>query len=233
MAPPQVSVIIPTINEEASTGDVLERVQAALQPLGVAFEILVVDTNSLDRTVEIAHAHGARVVAEPWGGYGRAYKTGFQEAKGDSIVSLDADTTYPPDRIPEMLRLIDEGECDFALGDRFSSMDPRVMSLGHRIGNRMLNLTIQILFGIRLKDSQSGMWVFRRSLLEEVNLVSDGMPFSEELKIEVMKRGFRLREVPIQYGTRVGEAKLRSWSDGWANLRFFPWKRFLDPPPKP
>ncbi len=226
MVPPKVSVVIPTMNEEASIGQVLDAVRQALDPQGWTYEILVVDTDSRDRTVDLSRERGARVIAEPSRGYGRAYKTGFQQALGEVIATLDADATYPADAIPNMVRLVDQGKFDFVLGDRFSNMDRRAMSLGHRVGNRVLNMTVRALFGLRMRDSQSGMWVFRRSLLERVHLTSDSMPFSEEFKIEVMRRGFRHAEVPIRYGTRLGEAKLRSWKDGWANLRFLVWKRF-------
>lgn len=220
-----ISVIIPTMNEEASIGQVLEAVHRALKPGGRPYEILVVDTNSRDRTVHISREQGARVIAEPRRGYGRAYKTGFEAARGEFIATLDADTTYPADMIPELLRFVVEDHYDFVSGDRLSDVDPRAMRLKHRLGNQILNAAVRITFGLRVRDSQSGMWVFRRAILDRVHLVSDGMPFSEELKIEVNLRGFRFGEVPIRYGHRVGNAKLNSWRDGWANLRFLFWKR--------
>src|SRR3989304_4197484 len=133
---PRVSVVIPTMNEEASIGRVLEEVKKALS--GWDYEVLVVDTASRDRTREIARAMGARVIAEPRRGYGRAYKTGFAAARGDVLVTLDADLTYPADRIPEFCRLIDQEGADFVSGNRLAHLGEGVMSGMHRLGNRML-----------------------------------------------------------------------------------------------
>ncbi|MFQ6127868.1 MAG: glycosyltransferase family 2 protein, partial [Thermoplasmata archaeon] len=185
-----------------------------------------VDTNSTDGTVEIARERGVRVVDEPRRGYGRAYKTGFKNARGEYIATLDADCTYPPDRIPEFLKILDSDEADFIIGDRLSNLYPGAMSLLHRVGNGILNITARLLFHIRLKDSQSGMWVFRRELLSSLKIVSDDMPFSEEIKIEAITKGFRVEQIPIEYGSRIGEKKLHSWGDGWRNFKFLFLKKF-------
>ncbi len=94
------------------------------------------------------------------------------------------------------------------------------MEASHRIGNALLNLVVRLLHGVHLQDSQSGMWVFRRTALKGLELTNDGMPFSEEIKLEVLEKGLRFKEVPIHYRPRIGEAKLRSLSDGWANVRY-------------
>lgn len=226
MTAPRVSVVIPTMNEEGSVGVVLEAVRQALAQAGWSHEIIVVDTDSRDRTVEIASRLGARVVREPRRGYGRAYKTGFAQAQGEYIVTLDADATYPADKIPLLLQILEEKGYDFVSGDRMSTLSPEAMALGHRLGNRLLTLAVRLLFGVRMRDSQSGMWALRRSILPRLDLTSDGMAFSEELKLEVHRKGFRFAEIPIPYGVRRGEAKIRSWADGWGNLRFLIRKRF-------
>jgi hypothetical protein len=96
----------------------------------------------------------------------------------------------------------------------------------NRLGNHVLTLTTRLLFGRRLRDSQSGMWVFRRSLLGRLRLVSDGMSFSEEIKLEALFRpGVRFAECPISYAPRIGDVKLRRWRDGWGNLLFLVRKR--------
>ncbi|MFQ5910567.1 MAG: glycosyltransferase family 2 protein [Thermoplasmata archaeon] len=224
VVPVKLTVVIPTMNEADSIGRVIDEVKKHLK--GVEYEILVVDTDSTDGTVEIAEEMGARVVNEPRRGYGRAYKTGFWEARGEHIATLDADCTYPPSIIPGFLQMVDSDQADFIIGDRLSNLSPEAMSLMHRIGNRILNVTARLLFRIRLKDSQSGMWVFRRGLLDSLNVVSDGMPFSEEIKVEAMTKGFRVMQIPIEYRPRTGEKKLQSWRDGWRNFRFLFSKRF-------
>ncbi len=220
----KISVVIPTMNEEESIGQVLDDVNKALS--GRDYEVLIVDTNSTDKTREIARNKGARVVDEPRRGYGRAYKTGFEEANGDIIVTLDADCTYPAEKIPQMVIMIEKEGYEFISTDRLSNISSDVMGWVHRFGNWALKTTANILFKIKLKDSQSGMWVFKKSCLRHINLTSDGMPLSEEIKIEAIKKGINFKEVPIDYRKRKGEAKIRSLKDGWKNFAFLFKKRF-------
>jgi len=217
-------VIIPTRNEEASIGAVLDEVLAALASWDI--EILTVDTMSEDRTNEIARSKGARVISEPRRGYGRAYKTGFAEARGTYIATLDADLTYPADRIPDFLAALREDRADFVSGDRLSRLQAGAMSGMHRIGNELLNAAFRALYGLPIRDSQSGMWAFRRAILPQLRLVHDGMAFSEELKLEVVRCGFRFLEIPIDYRPRVGQKKIRSVSDAAGNLVWLVRKRF-------
>lgn len=226
---PEVSVVVPTMNEEASLGRVLDEVRAALA--GRDLEILTVDTASSDRTNEIAAAKGARVVSEPRRGYGRAYKTGFEASRGRYIVTLDADFTYPAAALPDLLRRLEEGHADFVSGDRLSSLSDDAMSGMHRVGNRILNAAFRLLVGYQIHDSQSGMWAFRRDILPRLRLVHDGMAFSEELKLEVIRSGLRFQEVPIDYRPRIGEKKIRSVRDAFANLVWLVRKRLGWVPP--
>ena len=220
----EVSVVIPTMNEEASIGRVIDEVRKALGPR--LLEVLVVDTDSRDRTREIARAKGARVVPEPRRGYGRAYKTGFHDARGTYIAALDADLTYPADRLPDFLAALETDRADFVSGDRMSHLGGEAMSGMHRIGNAILNATFRLLYRARIHDSQSGMWMFRRSILSRLYLIHDGMAFSEELKIEAIRNGFRFLEIPVDYRVRVGDKKIRSMSDAVKNLIWLARKRF-------
>ncbi|HEV8594305.1 MAG TPA: glycosyltransferase family 2 protein, partial [Thermoplasmata archaeon] len=174
------------MNEEASIGRVLEEIRAALK--GRDYEVIVVDTDSRDRTREIAASLGARVVEEPRRGYGRAYRTGFAAATGDIVATLDADLTYPADRIPEFAELVASGAADFVSGDRLSTIRDGAMSGMHRVGNAILNATARFLWRYPIRDSQSGMWVFRRQILDGMTIHSGGMAFSEELKVEAIRR---------------------------------------------
>ena len=219
-----VSVVIPTRNEEASIGRVLEEVRTALASWD--HEILIVDTSSTDRTREIAATKGARIVDEPRRGYGRAYKTGFAAAKGDVLATLDADLTYPAERIPEFASMIVSGEADFIAGDRLSHLADGAMSGMHRVGNEILNATFRLLFRHAIRDSQSGMWVFRRSAIDRLAVHSDGMAFSEELKLAALRGGLKFREIPITYRPRVGAKKIRSVRDATRNEVWLLRKRF-------
>jgi glycosyltransferase involved in cell wall biosynthesis len=218
-------VVIPTMNEEESIGEVLDSIIEALEPSEFEFEMMIVDTDSRDRTREIARSKGARIIDEPRRGYGRAYKTGFERAEGDIIATLDADCTYPSEEIPSLCRTLLSEKLDFITTNRFARLEEGAMSSSHRFGNRLLTSTLNILFGLRIKDSQSGMWVFRREALERLELTDDGMPLSEEIKIEAFKK-LRARELPITYRRRKGEVKLSSWKDGRRNLMFLWKKRF-------
>jgi len=220
----RISVIIPTMNEEAGIGAVIDSVHKSLEGTGLDIEVLIVDTRSKDRTVDIAREKGAIVIDEPRRGYGRAYKTGFERASGDIIATLDADCTYPAEEIPRLAKMLDAENIDFITTNRFAKLEKGAMSLEHSIGNKALTMTMNVLFGVRVRDSQSGMWVFRKSIVPKLDITSDGMAMSEEIKIEAFKR-VRSREVPIEYRRRVGEVKLSSWKDGWQNIKFLFSKR--------
>ncbi len=100
------------------------------------------------------------------------------------------------------------------------------MGISNRFGNWVLTVAAAVLFFKPIRDSQSGMWVFRRAALERMTLTSDGMAFSEEIKLEALLRGLRFGEEHIPYGARIGEVKLQKWRDGWENLTFLVRKRF-------
>ncbi|HOB38553.1 MAG TPA: glycosyltransferase family 2 protein [Methanomassiliicoccaceae archaeon] len=223
----KLSVVIPTLDEEDCIGQVMDELSAALSGK-VEFEIIVVDGMSKDRTREIAEAKGAVVIEEPRRGYGRAYKTGFSKARGEIIATMDGDCTYPAEYILPLVEMLEEEDLEFISTDRFGHMEEGAMSAMHKIGNLALSFTTRLLFGRIIRDSQSGMWVFRREVLSKIRLESDGMPFSEEIKIEAFRK-LRSKEVMIRYRRRVGEVKLSSWRDGWDNFRFLWRKRFRGP----
>lgn len=190
-------------------------------------EVIVVDNGSTDRTREVAEGLGAKVVHEDVRGYGRAYKTGFGQACGDVIVTLDGDHSYPPDAISYLLEAFLHLEADFLNASRFPVRDKRAMSFKHKFGNLILSLAMSVLYFRWVRDSQSGMWVFRRSILKDMKLTSDGMAFSEEIKIEALKQHkIRFEELSILYSSRLGEIKLNPWRDGFYNLWFLLKKRF-------
>ncbi|MDD1771127.1 MAG: glycosyltransferase family 2 protein [Methanomassiliicoccales archaeon] len=225
MAAPKVSIVIPTMNEEQSIGKVLDQIHEVMQPSGLDYDISIVDTNSKDRTREIAASKGVNVIDEPRRGYGRAYKTGFEKAAGDVIATLDADCTYPAEEIPRLVKMLENENIDFITTNRLANMEKGAMSFKHRVGNTILNVTTRVLFRVKIKDSQSGMWVFRKEAYKKLDVQDDGMPLSEEIKIEAFRK-LRAKEVPITYRRRVGDVKLSSWEDGWKNLKFLWKKRF-------
>jgi glycosyltransferase involved in cell wall biosynthesis len=217
----RITVIIPCLNEEQGIESVLRRMPDFVD------EVIVVDNGSTDRTSEVARCFGAQVIREDVRGYGRSYKTGFASASGDIIVTLDGDQSYPPDAISYLLEAFLHLEVDFLSASRFPVRDRNAMSLKHKLGNVILSLAMSLLYGRWVRDSQSGMWVLRRSILADMKLVSDGMAFSEEIKIEALKSNrVRFAEISIQYTSRLGEIKLNPWRDGFHNLWFLVKKRF-------
>jgi glycosyltransferase involved in cell wall biosynthesis len=217
-----ITVIIPCLNEEQG----IERVLRVMPEF--VDEVIVVDNASTDRTSEVAAKLGATVIREDVRGYGRAYKRGFAGATGDLIVTLDGDHSYPVDALSYLIEAFLHLDVDFLNASRFPVRDARAMSFKHKIGNLILSLAMSVLYFRWVRDSQSGMWVFRRSILKEMKLESDSMSFSEEIKIEVLRnRRLRFGEISILYSARLGEIKLNPWRDGFQNLWFLAKKRFF------
>lgn len=216
-----ITVIIPCLNEEQGIEKVLSRMPAFVD------QVIVVDNGSTDRTPEVAQGYGAQVIREEVRGYGRAYKSGFAKATSDVIITLDGDHSYPVDAISYLVEAMLHLEADFLNASRFPVRDRKAMSFKHKFGNWVLSVAMSVLFFRWVRDSQSGMWVFRRSILRGMRLDSDGMAFSEEIKIEALKNSkVRFQEISIQYSSRLGEVKLNPWRDGFANLWFLVKKRF-------
>lgn len=216
-----ITVIIPCLNEEQGIEKVLRLLPEFVD------QTIVVDNGSTDRTSDVARSLGAEVIREDVRGYGRAYKRGFASATGDIIVTLDGDHSYPADALAYLLEAFLHLDVDFLNASRFPVRDRHAMSFKHKFGNLVLSLAMSILYFRWVRDSQSGMWVFRRSILAHMRLVSDGMAFSEEIKIEALKSSrIRFTEISIQYTSRLGEIKLNPWRDGFHNLWFLLKKRF-------
>jgi glycosyltransferase involved in cell wall biosynthesis len=158
------------------------------------------------------------VIVQPVRGYGNAYKAGFANCTGDIIATGDADLTYPFEILPEALGRLDAEGLDFITTDRLGDLDRESMTTSHVWGNHALSFVTRTLFAVPFRDSQSGMWIFHRHVLRKLQLRSGGMAFSQELKIEAHRRGFRCAEMPISYYKRGGETKNRTLRDGVGNL---------------
>lgn len=218
----EITVVIPCLNEAPGIGRVLRRIPDFVD------EILVVDNDSTDGTATIARELGATVIRERLRGYGRAYKTGLFHARGDIIITLDGDHSYPVDALSYLIEALLHSRVGFVSASRFPMTDSESMSRINLWGNRLLSLAASMLFLRWIRDSQSGMWIFYKDSLQKMNLVSDGMAFSEEIKLEaILRPDIGFREIPIRFSNRAGEKKLRPWRDGWKNLSFLVKKRFL------
>lgn len=217
----KISVVIPCYNEE----DAIEQVIRSLP--GCVDEVVVVDNNSTDRTAELAEALGAKVVFEKRKGYGAAYKAGLPAVSGDVTITMDGDCTYPSEQIPELVDHLMDAGLDFVSAARFPLKNPKAMNFTNKVGNIVLTIAMLVLYGKNIKDSQSGMWIFKSDAYKHLNVTSDGMPFSEEIKIEAIRsKQVRFGEYHVNYHPRIGEVKLEKWRDGFRNLIFLVKKRF-------
>ncbi len=215
-----ISIIMPSLNEEKSIGKTIDSIpKSELSKLGYRLEIIVVDGDSTDSTREIATLKGAKVILEKRKGYGRAYKTGFRSASDGIIVTLDADGTYPAELIPDYVQELQDKKLDFITVNRFSHMERGSMNMLHKIGNRILSIAMRLIYSVNVRDSQSGMWLMRRSFVDAINLSSDNMSMSEEIKIIAFKF-FRATEFDGRYYRRLGKAKLDTFKHGWKNLKY-------------
>jgi len=231
---PSVSVVIPAYNEEENIAATIAALP--VQPLrasGFEVEVLVVDNASTDRTGDLAREHGAKVIVQPVRGYGNAYKAGFANCTGDVVVTGDADLTYPWHVVPEAIRRLRDDEIDFITTDRLAELDRAAMTRSHVVGNHLLSMACRTLFGVPFRDSQSGMWIFRRYVWERLRVESGGMAFSQEIKNAATTAGFRFTELPIEYRPRGGEVKLNAVPDGLNNLRQLFEHRFRKAVPVP
>lgn len=212
---PSVTILLPAKNEEGG----IEATFCALpiprlRELGYPLEILVADGKSHDRTRDIALAHGARVIQQLGKGKGRGVRSALDVARGDYVVMLDADATYPAKAIPAFVAMLEEGY-DVVMGSRFMGrIEEGAMKRVNRVGNHGLSALASALYGRRCTDVCTGMWAFRRDLVRGLGLTSTHFEVEAELFARSAKAGLRIAELPITYGRREGETKLGSVSDG-------------------
>jgi len=213
----KITVLMPALNEEESIEKTIAMIPVdILQKRGYDTEIMIVDGESTDKTVELSTALGVKVISSVRG-YGRQYKVGFEKASGEIIVTADSDCSYPMEEIPELINILLSEGLDFINTNRFARINRDSMMFLNKVGNKILTVATNLLFNFNLKDSQSGMWVIRRSFLDEIKLTGNGMSLSQEIKIRAY-RNFNAREVDSSYRKRVGKVKLRMFVDGMDNL---------------
>ncbi len=221
--PPRVAVVVPCHNEAATAGKVVRDFRAALPEA----QVLVVDNASTDATAETARQAGARVLHEPRPGKGFALLAGFREARGaDYFVMVDGDDTYPAEDVVKLLEAARAG-ADMVVGTRLAGAEQGAFRAGHSLGNRLFNLLVRMLFGVRTGDLFSGYRVLSRRFLETTPLIARGFEVEAELALQAVVQGYRTVEVPIRYRARPEESpsKLHTYRDGYrilmAILMFF------------
>jgi glycosyltransferase involved in cell wall biosynthesis len=217
----EVSIVMPCLNEEKAVGICVRKAVSAIKKMGINGEVIVADNGSTDNSVRIARAAGARVVHESAKGYGSAYLKGFSEAKGKYIIMGDADDTYDFLQAPKFIAELRKGY-DFVTGTRLAGKIERgaMPFLHYYLGNPMLTRIMNLFFGTKYSDVYSGMRAFTREAYDKIMPVSRGMEFNLELAINAAKCGLKIKEIPIVLHERKGEAKLRTFRDGWRSMRF-------------
>jgi glycosyltransferase involved in cell wall biosynthesis len=215
-----ISVILPTLNEESTIGICIQKIQQVFKDLGVRGEIIVSDS-STDNTSGIARPLGVFLLHPQHRGYGYAYLEGFRYARGKYIVIGDADNTYDFLELPLLIRELDKG-ADLVIGSRFKGEIKKgaMVPLHQYIGNPILTWILNKIFATNFSDTHSGFRAIRADALKKLNLQSWGMEFASEMIIRASNEGLKITEVPITYYPRVTPSKLNSFTDGWRHVRF-------------
>jgi len=225
-----VSVIIPVFNEINTINEILKRVQDQ----NIAKEILLVDDGSTDGTREyLKEIDGSgliRVVLHEKNlGKGAAVRTGMENAQGDILLIQDADLEYDPRDYQSLLKPLEEGLADVVYGSRFLGGPRRTAMFWHMVANKLLTLMTNILYNTILSDMETGYKVFRREVIKDMPLHAKRFEFEPEFTAKVLKRGFRIFEVPITFNPRdYDEGKKIGLKDAfeavWALVKY----RFID-----
>lgn len=215
-----ISLIIPCRNEQEALKTVLKAVPSCVD------EVIVVDNLSTDNTPKVAKSYGASLILEKRSengiGYGYAISAGINRAKGDIIVCLDGDGSYPVDNIKKIVRDLLDKNLDFISCNRSPIKLPKSRSKIRHLGVSILNFFIFLLYGYKIKDSLSGMWVFKKGIVNDLKLFEGGWNFSEEIKLSAISNSkIKFKEVSIPYKDReFNQSKLNIFSAGLNYLVF-------------
>ena len=214
-----LSVVVPMFNEEPTIGNVISRIQSTLIKNGVKFEIIVIDDCSLDRSLEVAKKYDVRLFTFKQNmGKGYALRAGFAKAKGDFIATIDSDGSHCPEELPLLLDSLLKGEADLVIGSRFST-PTSATSKRNQAGNRLFNKIIRFLTGNSMSDSQSGYRVMTSKVLKSMNLISAEYEIESEMLVKTVRKGYRIREVPITFEQRTyGKSQIDPLVDGFKIL---------------
>jgi glycosyltransferase involved in cell wall biosynthesis len=227
----KISVIIPVYNEKSTINEIIARVRA----VDLEKEIIVVDDGSTDGTSEQlaeidSQFEEVNVLSHQENrGKGAALRTGFAAASGEVFIVQDADLEYDPREYETLLVPILDGRAEVVYGSRFLGGPHRVLFFWHYLGNRFLTLLCDALSNLNLTDMETCYKLFKKEVLDDIQLKSNRFGFEPEFTMKIAKKGFRVYEVPISYSGRTyEEGKKIGWRDGLAAVFAILWFRFFD-----
>ena len=207
-----LAVVVPARDEEATIGELLDRV-ACIRVPGHELRPIVVDDGSADRTAKIARERGAAVVRHPRNrGLGAAVRTGLRaavEAGASTIAYLDADLEYYPEDVPRLVEPILAGRADYVLGSRFKG-GVRGMRLQRWLGNHAFTALLALITRRRISDGQTGMRAFSGEAASQAEIIHDYND-AQVLTLDLLRKGFRMKEVPIRYRVRKHGTSFVDW----------------------
>src|SRR5213080_1204825 len=196
-----LSLVLPALNEGENLDRVLPELKKALVALGPTYEILVVDGGSRDGTQEIVRKHGARLVSQKLPGFGGAYRAGFEQARGEYVITLDADGSHDPKFLKDLWAA--RGDGDVVIASRYVQGGAAEMPATRRVMSRILNITFGRGLSLPVHDLSSGYRLYRAAILRELELKATDFDVLEEILIRVLAAGYRVYEVPFRYRARV------------------------------
>ncbi len=216
-----LSVITPVYNERTTVAEVIRRMRAVELPL--VLQVIVVDDGSSDGSDKVLGALEDSTVHvirhEVNQGKGAAIRTGLAEAHGDLVLIQDADLEYDPGDWPRLLDPLLKGKARVVYGSRFTGERKNMLPL-HWFGNRLLSLVTNVLYQSTLSDMETCYKLFDARVLDGLTIVSNRFDFEPEITAKVLRRGYRIYEVPISYaGREFDEGKKITWRDGVSALR--------------
>jgi glycosyltransferase involved in cell wall biosynthesis len=222
-ARPELSIVLPCLNEERTVAACIRKAQKFLAERRVHGEIIIADNGSTDNSVEISQSLGARVIQVAEKGYGSALRGGFAAARGKYLLMADSDDSYDLENLSPFLEKLREGY-DLVMGNRFNGgIMPGAMPWHHRyIGNPVLSFIGRLFFHSPTHDFHCGIRAFTKEAIERMNLQTTGMELASEMVIKASILGMNVCEVPTRLfpDGRDRPPHLRSFRDGWRHLRF-------------
>jgi glycosyltransferase involved in cell wall biosynthesis len=216
----QVSIIIPTLNEELTIGNLIDRLQATSLKMGISHEIIVIDDGSDDASARISQSRGAKVYSlRTHMGKGYALRAGFAKARGEIVATIDSDGSHRPEELPQLLAPILRDQADLVIGSRFSAEKRGPGKRLNAAGVRIFNVLVRILTGAEVSDSQSGFRAIKTAVLKNLDLESEEYEIESEMLVKTVRQRFRVREVPISFSQRTyGVSRLDPIVDGFKIL---------------